>query len=77
MKLIKIIDQHRRDFKGQYECEFCKHIYTDSSMSSYDDRNFHDSVIPNIICPKCKKSTISENGKIIKTPTKYPEGYQI
>ena len=54
MKLIKILNQHRRDFQGQYECEFCKHIETDSSMNSYDDRYFHDSVIPNMKCPKCK-----------------------
>lgn len=43
----------------------------------YDDRNYHDNVIPNIECSKCGKSTISEGGEIERTPTKYPEGFQI
>lgn len=77
MKLIKILSQHRRDFKGQYKCEFCDHIEIDKSMDSYDDRNYHDNIIPNIKCPKCNKSTISENGVVDETPTKYPEGFQI
>lgn len=77
MKLIKIISQHRRDFQGEYKCEFCGHIKTDSNMNSYDDRNYHDNVIPNMSCGCCKKSTISENGTIENTPTKYSEWFQI
>ena len=77
MKLIEILAQSRRDFQGQYKCEFCNHIETDSSMSSYDDRYYHDNVIPNMKCKKCGKSTISENGVIEQTATKYPEGFQI
>lgn len=77
MKLIKILDQSRRDFQGTYKCEFCGHIKTDSSMDSYDDRFYHDNVIPNKKCPKCNKSTISEKGEIEKTATRYPEGFQI
>ena len=77
MKLIKILKQSRRDFQGQYKCEFCGHIYTDSGMDSYDDRYYHDNVIPNKKCPKCGKSTSSEGGKVENTPTKYPEGFQV
>lgn len=77
MKLIRILNQSRRDFQGGYKCEFCEKKQTDKSMSSYDDRNYHDNVIPNKKCPKCGKSTNSENGEITKTPTKYPEGFQI
>ena len=77
MKLIKILKQSRRDFQGQYECEFCKYIQTDSYLDSYDDRNYHDNVIPNQKCPKCGKSTISEGGTVEHIPTKYPEGFQI
>lgn len=77
MQLIEIISQYRRDFKGKYKCEFCGHIETDSSMDSYDDRYYHDKVIPNKNCHKCGKSTISGNGTIVKTETKYPEGYQV
>jgi len=46
-------------------------------MSSYDDRNFHDNVIPNMECPKCGKSTKSENGVVDYNETKYPEGWQV
>jgi hypothetical protein len=77
MKLIEILDQNRRDFKGKYECEFCNHIETDRYMDSYDDRYYHDNVIPNMKCKKCEKSTKSENGVIAKTPTKYPEYQQV
>lgn len=77
MKLIKIIDQSRRDFKGQYKCEFCGQVDIDKGMDSYDDRYYHDNVIPNQKCSKCGKSTNSEGGTINKTPTKYPEGYQV
>ena len=77
MKLIKILYQIRRDFQGEYKCEFCGHIQIDKDMSSYDDRYYHDNVIPNMCCPKCGKSTVSENGTIEHTQTKYPEGYQI
>lgn len=77
MKLVKIISQSRRDFKGEYKCEFCGHIDTDKNMDSYDDRNYHDNVIPNMDCPKCHKSTISEGGDIQYIETKYPEGFQI
>ena len=77
MKLIKILAQNRRDFQGQYECEFCGNEETDNSMNSYDDRYFHDNVIPNVKCSKCGKSTNSEGGTVEHTATKYPEGYQI
>jgi hypothetical protein len=77
MKLTKILDQSRRDFKGQYTCEFCGNVDTDKSMNSYDDRYYHDNVVPKKKCSKCSKSTISEGGTIEHTPTKYPEGFQV
>lgn len=77
MKLINILSQYRRDFQGEYKCEFCGHIERDEGMSSYDDRNFHDNVIPNMECPKCGKSTKSENGVVDYYETKYPEGWQV
>ena len=46
-------------------------------MDSYDDRYYHDNVIPHMTCSVCGKSTVSENGTIEHTPTKYPEGFQI
>ena len=76
MKLIEIISQSRRDFKGVYECQFCNSVEKDSGMDSYDDRYYHDEVIPNKKCKSCGKSTVSEGDTIENTPTKYPEGFQ-
>lgn len=75
MKIKKLISQHRRDFTALMECEFCG--YQEMDNSGYDDRYYHDNVIPNIKCTKCGESTISKGGKIEKTTTRYPEGYQI
>ena len=66
MRIKKMLSQHRRDFHAIYICDYCDHERTDSG---YDDRNFHDNVIPNMECPRCKKK-----GTPIKhppTPTKY------
>lgn len=77
MKLFKIISQIRRDFKGSYKCEFCGSIETDKGMDSYDDRFYHDNVIPSMECKSCNKSTKKDGGTIDNIPTKYPEHYQI
>ena len=77
MILKKILNQYRRDFQGKYECEFCGHVETDNGMNSYDDRYFHDNVIPNKKCKKCSKSTLSEGSTIQNTQTRYPEGFQV
>ena len=45
--------------------------------SGYDDRYYHDNVIPNMKCGKCGESTISKGGEIERTATRYPEGFQI
>lgn len=71
MKIKKILRQHRRDFTAIYECEHCEHEYKDSG---YDDRNFHDNVIPTIKCPKCNK--VSDESYRPLT-TKYEEGFQV
>ena len=75
MKIKQILSQHRRDFSAIMKCEFCDHEEKDNS--GYDDRYYHDNVIPNMKCESCGKSTNSEGGKVDKTPTKYPEGFQI
>jgi len=71
MKIKRMISQHRRDFYAIYECENCG--YVSDKKSGYDDRNFHDNVIPNMICPECKKSTNNMGLKADKTLTKYPD----
>ena len=55
MKLIKIISQHRRDFRGIYECENCGNK---EEHYGYDDDNFHYNVTPEWKCKKCGKSTL-------------------
>jgi len=51
MKIKKITDQIRRDFRAIYECEHCGHVTQE--QSGYDDANFHQNVIPNMKCEKC------------------------
>lgn len=75
MKIKKIIWRNRRDFTAIMECQFCKHEET--NKSGYDDRYYHDTVIPNMKCDSCDKSTISEGEKIENTVTKYPDHYNI
>lgn len=71
MKIKEITDQNRRDFSAIYECEHCGHT---KRGSGYDDANFHENVIPKMVCPKCGKSA----SEIYRpSATKYPEGYQI
>ena len=53
MKIKKMLKMYRRDFHADYECEFCGHV--EKNKSGYDDSNFHNNVIPAMICPKCGK----------------------
>ena len=50
MKIQKILDQNRRDFTAIYECEHCGDTHT---SHGYDDSNFHQNVIPDMVCKKC------------------------
>lgn len=74
MKIKRMINQHRRDFWADYECEGCGHIELDKS--GYDDRNFHDRVIPNMKCKKCGKSRNDLGIEGEYTNTKY-EPWQV
>lgn len=67
MKIKTIISQNRRDFHAIYECEHCRH---EQKGYGYDDRNFHDNVIPKIECKSCGK-TAPESYRGLAT--KYPE----
>jgi len=70
VRLIKKVWQSRRDFTGLYECEGCGYIQ--EYKYCYDDRNFHDNVMPRRKCPKCGKSTLDLGIDIEHVPTKYP-----
>lgn len=39
MRIKKILNQYRRDFYADYECEHCGHIV--ANKSGYDDAYFH------------------------------------
>ena len=69
MKITKIYDRNRRDFWFDAECEHCGHVSTNNS--GYDDRNFHENVVPRTECPECGKSS-DEVGE--RPSPRYPEG---
>lgn len=71
MKIKKITSQHRRDFSAIYECEGCGN--EESSGGGYDDRYFHDNVIPAMKCEKCGKSRNDLGATSEPTPTKYAD----
>lgn len=74
LKIINVTSQNRRDFHAEYVCEGCGAI---ENKSGYDDRNFHDNVVPNMKCKQCEKSR-NDLGIIVEAvETRYPEGYQI
>lgn len=72
MRIKQINNQIRRDFWADYECEHCGHI--EKNKTGYDDRNFHENVIPRMKCPKCGK-VAPENYRPLTT--KYPEGQRV
>lgn len=72
MKIKQITSQHRRDFRADLECEHCGHVV--QNHSGYDDRNYHDNVIPDIKCPKCGK-TASDDYRPLAT--KYPDNQTV
>lgn len=53
MKIKTITGQTRRDFYAIYECGHCG---AEQKGSGYDDDNFHNNVIPSMVCKACGKS---------------------
>lgn len=67
MYIKTILSQHRRDFTAIYECEHCG--FTRES-DGYDDKNFHENVMPLMECSECNKTSSSNYAP---RDTKYPE----
>ena len=67
MRIKEIKSQIRRDFTAVYECEHCQNEH---EGKGYDDRNFHENVIPKMECPKCGK-TAPDNFRPLAT--KHPD----
>ena len=74
MRIKKFTYQNRRDFKAIYECEKCG---ATCEEWGYDDRNFHDNVIPRLVCKECGESAESLGSDYKPLATRYPEGLQI
>lgn len=68
MRIKKIESQHRRDFFAIYECEHCG---VTKPMPGYDDTNYHNNVIPNMVCDYCGKKATSDYRP---RATVHPEG---
>lgn len=71
MYIVKRLNQMRRDFTSEIKCEGCGHCSI--LRRGYDDRNYHDNVMPNMKCEKCGKSRndLGVPGDFIQT--KYDE----
>ena len=67
MKIKEITSQSRRDFRAIYVCESCG---DEKAMGGYDDANFHNNIIPRMICSECGE-TAPDNYRPL--PTKYSE----
>lgn len=68
MRITEITSQNRRDFRANIECENCN---ATDKINGYDDRNYHDNVIPNMKCKVCGKSRNDLGITAEITPTKY------
>lgn len=74
MRIKKLTRQYRRDFQAVYECENCGHTV---EGGGYDDRNFHDNVIPDMKCRVCGMSRNDMGLKGEEYQTRYPEDMQV
>lgn len=73
MYISKILSQFRRDFTALYKCEHCGH---EREMSGgYDDDNYHENVVPILVCEKCGKSADLSTFKPRKP--KYPKSMEV
>jgi len=57
MYIKRIVSQHRRDFTAIFKCKHCGH---EQKCGGYDDTYFHATVVPQMVCPECKKTAGNE-----------------
>lgn len=67
MKIKKITYQARRDFSAILECEHCEE--TQILTTGYDDDNYHQNVIPKMVCKSCGQCSPDDYRPLT---TKYP-----
>lgn len=75
MKVLKRYNQHRRDLHIDLECENCG--FKKTVKNAYDDSNYWENVVPNMVCESCTKTTKKLNIDVTDIGTKYPEGMQV
>ncbi len=71
MKIKKMTSQHRRDFQAIYICEHCGR---EERGSGYDDRNFHENVIPDMVCGHCGEKAGED---YVPRATKHPDNMEV
>ena len=71
MNILSIISQNRRDFRAVYECEHCRAQHVGYG---YDDTNFHQNVIPAMICKEC---SLTAGDTYRPLDTKYPDYQEV
>lgn len=52
MEIKNITYRDGRDFKAIFQCEHCGY---EIEEWRYNDKNYHENVIPNMKCPECRK----------------------
>jgi hypothetical protein len=75
MRIAEILSQNRRDFTATVECEGCG--AQEKLTSGYDDRYFHDTVMPAMKCAGCGKSRQELGLTGDHVETRYPDGIQV
>lgn len=58
MKLFKKLKQVNREFQGQYQCEFCNAIQTDSGLESMDMPFYLECIVPAKKCHICLRRAV-------------------
>lgn len=71
MKIKKIESQSRRDFVAVYTCEHCGQ---EIKGTGYDDNNFHQNVIPEMVCGACSQKAGEEYRGLAP---KYPDHVEV
>ena len=74
MKIKEFLEQNRRDFSAIFVCEGCGF---EEKRRGYDDKHFHETAIPKMVCGSCGKTGAECGADYRPLTTKYPEGMQI
>lgn len=74
MQIVTMLNQHRRDFRAIVECEGCG---AQREIQGYDDRLYHDNVLPAMECPLCGKPRNARGLRLHAGPQKARGGISL